>query len=137
MNDTRLVPDSELDYESDLVCTLEGVPFTGTAFEETPVLGRSEISYRDGIQDGMARDWYPSGIIKGESKFVHGVLHGVAREFHTSGALAEESHYEYGIRTLHRTYAPDGSLVASEELDDGSNEADLLQRMRRERGWPT
>lgn len=131
-----VVPDSELDYDSDLVCTLDGVPFTGTAFEESPALGRSEITYRDGIQEGPARDWYPSGVLKGESQFVQGELHGTATEFGLDGVLAEESRYEYGIRVRRRTFAPDGSVITTEEIDPTSNEADLLERLRRERGWP-
>ncbi|BDZ53054.1 hypothetical protein DSM26151_15330 [Agromyces marinus] len=137
MNNGPLVPDSDLDFDADLVCTLDGLPFTGTAFEESPVLGRSEITYRDGVQEGVARDWYPSGTLKGESEFVQGALHGVVREFRPDGMLAEESRYEYGIRILRRTFAADGSAVTTEKLDEGGDEADLLQRLRRELGWPS
>ncbi|MET4159340.1 hypothetical protein [Agromyces sp. PvR057] len=134
MNNGPVVSDAELDYDSDLVCTFGGAPFTGTAFEESPSLGRSEISYRDGLQDGLARDWYPTGMLKGESEFVQGELHGAVREYRPDGQLAEESRYEYGIRVLHRVYSPDGSVIEASEINATSEEADLLLRLRRERG---
>ncbi|MCB7135693.1 toxin-antitoxin system YwqK family antitoxin [Cellulosimicrobium marinum] len=137
MDADRLVPDAELDFDSNLVFTLDGALFTGTAFEETPDLGRSEVVYRDGIQEGPARDWYPSGVLKGESHYVQGVLHGTEREFREVGTLAEESRYEYGIRVLRKTFAADGAVISTQELDENSAEAALLCRMRREHGWPT
>lgn len=136
MNDRRLVRDSELNYDSDLVFTLGGVPFSGTAFEESPLLGRSEITYRDGLEEGLARDWFPSGILKAEAQFVQGTLHGMAREYRPDGVLAEESSYEYGVRIFHRVLAPDGSVVQTEELEEGSYEARLVARRRSELGWP-
>ncbi|WP_136707797.1 hypothetical protein [Agromyces sp. H66] len=136
MNESGPVKDSELDYDSDLVCTLDGVPFTGTAVEES-VLGKSEITFKDGLQEGPARDWYPSGVLKGESQFIQGALHGTVREFRPDGALAETSQYEYGIRVLRHTFGTDGSVVEMEELDVSSDEADLLHRLRRDHGWPS
>ena len=137
VNDDRLVPDTELDYDSDLVCTLNGVPFSGTAFEESSLLGRSEITFHDGLQEGPARDWYPSGVLKGESQFVQGTLHGTVKEFRPDGALAEVSRYEYGVLVFRLTLAADGSVIEAEEVDASSDEADLLQRLRRDCGWPT
>ncbi|MGW4929150.1 toxin-antitoxin system YwqK family antitoxin [Agromyces sp. NPDC004153] len=112
------------------------MPFSGTVFEESPLLGRSEITYRDGLEEGPARDWYPSGVLKAEAQFVEGTLHGMAREYRPDGVLAEESTYEYGVRIFHRVLAPDGSVVETEELEDGCFEARLVARRRSELGWP-
>lgn len=75
MTEPLVVPDSDLDFDSDLVFTLNGAAFTGIAYEETPELGRSEISHRDGLQEGPAREWNPAGVLTGESNHVQGVLH--------------------------------------------------------------
>jgi len=135
MNESRVVRDSELDYDSDLVCTLDGKAFTGIAYEESPVLGRSEVSYREGVQEGLARDWYPSGVLKGQSAYVQGVLHGISREFDEDGHLMIEVRYEYGIRVMARRFGSDGSVVATEELDPNDEAARQLDRLRVTHGW--
>jgi hypothetical protein len=99
-------------------------------------LGRSEVSYRDGVQSGPARDWYPSGSLKGESWFVEGVLHGAAREYDESGVLVEESLYAYGILISKRTRERGHRLVEREWLDPRSEAGQMLERLRRERRWP-
>jgi hypothetical protein len=135
MNDSQIVRDSELDFDSDLVSTLDGKPFTGVAYEESPVLGRSEISYREGMQHGLARDWYPSGVLKGESVFFQGVLHGMTREFDEDGRLMTEVRYEYGIRILSRRFGLDGRIVEEEELDPNDEAARQLDRLRSSHRW--
>lgn len=135
MNKPQVVEDSELDFDSDLVCTLDGEAFTGIAYEEVPALGRSEISYRDGVQEGLARDWYPSGVLKGESHYVEGVLHGTSREYDESGHLMTEVFFEYGIRVLARRFSSDGKVMATEELDSNDEAARQLDRLRAERNW--
>ncbi|MEV6414219.1 hypothetical protein [Kribbella sp. NPDC051718] len=100
MSKPQFVRDSELEFDSDLVFTLDGEAFTGIAYEESAELGRSEIAYRDGLQEGLARDWYPSGVPKGESRYVQNVLHGTSREFDEQGRLVVEERYEYGVCVL-------------------------------------
>lgn len=73
------VPDSELDHDEELVYTHHRQRFTVIGFEDAPGGGVSEISYRDGMQDGVARDWYPSGALKGEAQFRENVQHGWLR----------------------------------------------------------
>lgn len=131
------VADSELDFDSDLVCTRLEEPFTGVAYEETVDGGRSEIKYRDGLQEGEATDWYPSGQLKGESSCVQNVLHGRSREFDAEGRLVSESLYEYGILVIVARVDSRGELTLVEEIDPESANARLLDRYRREKKWPT
>lgn len=135
MNEPTVVPDSALDYGPDLIVTLDGVAFTGIAYEDSPAHGRSELSYREGLQDGPARDWYPSGVLKGESPYVQGVIHGFVKEFAESGQLLSEVLYTYGIRVLIRQYL-DGSLVSELRVEPDDFTAELLSRLRAEWGWP-
>jgi antitoxin component YwqK of YwqJK toxin-antitoxin module len=130
-----VVRDSELDYDSDLVFTLDGKAFTGVAYEESAELGRSEICYRDGLQEGVARDWYPSGMPKGESCYVRNVLHGTSREFDEQGRLMVEDRYEYGICVLARRFSVDGTVTETNELDANIEAARQLNRLRAEHDW--
>lgn len=135
MNRPKVVPDSELEYDSDLIFTHEGEIFTGVGFEETPETGRQEISYRDGMQDGWTREWYPSKVLRDEAHYIQGVSHGLTREFDPAGNLIKETSHEYGIRILTREFDSSGQVIAIEELDPHDGAARYLERLRIERNW--
>jgi antitoxin component YwqK of YwqJK toxin-antitoxin module len=94
------VPDRELDFDSELVYRWNGRLFTGIGFEHEPDGSVSEISYVDGWQHGVSRDWYPSGALRSESAFYANCLHGWSREYDESGSVRAETLYEYGIATV-------------------------------------
>ena len=128
----KRVPDAELDFGPDQVMWHDGERFTGVAFEDRTDLGLSEITYRDGLQEGWARDWYPSGALKGESAFQDGVPHGEITEFDESGSVIERSQWEYGIRVSALRRDESGSLVEVYRLDAAGPEARVLERARRQ-----
>jgi hypothetical protein len=130
------VPDSELDFDDELIYRWRGSLFTGIGYEDVPGVGLSEISYRYGMQDGLARDWYPSGAIKGESHFHDNVLHGTVREYDENGILLKESYHEYGILVERGERSANGEMVRTFRLDPGDHAYNLLERYRREKGWP-
>jgi antitoxin component YwqK of YwqJK toxin-antitoxin module len=109
------VPDEELDYDEDLVYLYAGKRFTGIGFDEAPGVGRSEISYVDGWQEGAARDWYPSGKIKAEYMYHKSSRNGLSREFREDGTLISEEQYVASL-LVHAVYF-DGDGVATEEFD--------------------
>ncbi|WP_322756558.1 hypothetical protein [Frankia sp. Cas3] len=131
------VEDSELDFDEDLIYTYRGVLFTGIGYEEVSGHGLSEISYRQGMQAGPARDWYPSGVLKGESYFRENVLHGPLREFDEDGNVRFEAVYEYGILVSSLRSDGSGAVVEFSEISGDSPNFSLLERYRRERAWPT
>jgi antitoxin component YwqK of YwqJK toxin-antitoxin module len=88
------------------------------------------------MQDGLARDWYPSGAIKGESHFHDNVLHGTVREYDENGILLKESYHEYGILVERGERSANGEMVRTFRLDPGDHAYNLLERYRREKGWP-
>jgi hypothetical protein len=135
MSELDIVPDSRLEYGPDLICTLDGKAFTGIAYEESPVLGRSEITYHYGVQEGAARDWYPSGALKGESHYVQGVLHGMSNEYDEHGRLSVESRHEYGILVSARRYDQDGIVRDSKEIDLNGNTGRQLEELRAQFNW--
>ncbi|GAB3433824.1 toxin-antitoxin system YwqK family antitoxin [Flindersiella endophytica] len=137
MNEPRVVPDEELDFEADQVFTLNGLPFTGVGYEESPEIGRSEVTYQDGLQTGPARSWDPSGVLRSESYYYGGALHGMSRKFDSDGTLTLESRYEYGILLHQRAFGPDEEVIESYELDPNSYNAELLERYRRKYNQPT
>jgi antitoxin component YwqK of YwqJK toxin-antitoxin module len=131
------VPDSELDFDDDLIYRWRGELFTGVGFEESPDGALSEASYEYGVQQGPARDWYPSGDLKGESHFHDNVQHGVTREYSQEGSLLMESFYEYGILVEKRERGSSGEMSTTYVLAPDEETYRTLERYRRERGWPT
>lgn len=131
------VPDDDLDFGPDQVMHYQGVPFTGIAFEDDET-GLSELEYRDGVQDGFTRQWWPSGLLKTEMPYREGFVHGVVRNFDDTGRLVDESLREYGILLRQTTYDEDGRVVEIRDirLDPASYRYGALQRYREQLGWP-
>ncbi|GAB3004108.1 hypothetical protein LWP59_10600 [Amycolatopsis acidiphila] len=130
------VPDSELEYDEELIYRWRGELFTGVGYDDGSPSGLSEVCYRHGMQEGPARDWYPSGVLKGESYFRENVQHGVTREYTEGGEVESEAVYEYGILLSKSERGEDGEFRQVYRLADGSPNRRLLQRFREEKGWP-
>jgi antitoxin component YwqK of YwqJK toxin-antitoxin module len=56
----------------------------------------SEVEFVDGVQHGVARDWYRDGQIHGYTEFSRGVRHGFEQEWFEDGRKAMEA-----LRTRH------------------------------------
>lgn len=124
-------PIENLDFLDDQTCCLGGRPFTGTAVESfRDGRIRSEISYVDGMQDGMSRDWYESGVLRYEAMYRENNLHGTLREWHTSGAPKVEAVYEMGIELNFIEWSEDGRKVDERVLEEGSVQHQLLLKWR-------
>ena len=124
------VPDDELDYDDDLVYSYHGERFTGVGYDEAEGHGLSEISYVDGLQDGPARDWYPSGSLKSEEFFRKNIRHGRSREYREDGLLLSEDVHEFGVHIQSRVFDSEGRGTTTLELAEGSPNYQLLQRIR-------
>ncbi|MBO0803350.1 MAG: hypothetical protein J2P25_09810 [Nocardiopsaceae bacterium] len=120
------VRDDEIDFDENLVYYFKGERFTGIGYEDVPGHGLSEISYRNGLQDGASRDWFPSGQLKGESIYRENMIHGHVREFREDGSLASEENYEHGVLTRSAEFDEDGHPVSVFEIseDDPSYDGD-------------
>jgi antitoxin component YwqK of YwqJK toxin-antitoxin module len=130
------VPAEELDYDGDLFYTYKGEAFTGVAYEEVPGKWLSEVSYRDGLQEGAGRDWYPSGTLKSESWYRENALHGFSREYNEDQVKVLEEVYEYGI-LVRRTRWDDACRMAGTWVIDPDGQSFArLQRYRVQKGWP-
>lgn len=129
------VHDSELEFEADLVYKHNGRPFSGVGYEETNEGGLSEINYRNGLQDGPARDRYPSGRIKGESYFRENILHGRSRDFDENGNVTQESVYEYGIMVSWVRRDADDNTLETFKIGSSDPAFELLARYREDKRW--
>lgn len=130
------VHDDELDFDSDQVMHYRGRPFTGVSFAEESDGTRSELSHRNGLQDGPAHVWYPSGLLMEETQYRENKAHGQELEYDRSGALVRASTLEYGIIVMSTHYGPNGEVISREQIDEHSFEYTVLERYRRQLNWP-
>ena len=127
---------SDLDYGPELIFTYHGQLFTGNAYEDVPGKWLSEASYQNGLQDGPARDWYPSGVLRGESHYRENALHGTCLEFDPDGRLISEKTYEYAILVSSKKLDASGQVIDSFEMTPDHQLYSLLERYRQVKGWP-
>ncbi|MFE3192747.1 toxin-antitoxin system YwqK family antitoxin [Nocardia sp. NPDC059240] len=92
--------------------TYGGESFTGEMVETTAsgeVLGVT--GYRDGLQDGEQREWYPGGTLRLEGRCRVGLAVGRWREWHPNGQLAKEQTFDnQGNYVAVKTWDEDGKL---------------------------
>jgi antitoxin component YwqK of YwqJK toxin-antitoxin module len=127
------VPRDDLDYDDQAALYyFGGVPFTGVAFTRNDQGGlRSEMSFRDGLPWGAAREWYKSGQPMAEKTTAAGLLHGRAREWHKNGQLAEDGEFEHGIAVWKKAWDEDGHLVDEYRVQEADPDYQTLLENRR------
>lgn len=105
----------------------QGRPFTGVAYESDGT-GRliSEVTYVDGLQNGVGREWYESGKLRSESQFMHGSKHGLSKNWYEDGRLASEAEYQYSIKTQERTWDRGGTPIGDWSLPQDDPQRELI-----------
>lgn len=86
----------ELDFEHGLN-TLDGKPFSGIVYEKRNDGGWDEVTMVNGIQSGITREWYPTGILKVEKHMENNYVHGMKWEWNNKGEMISEEVFEFGI----------------------------------------
>jgi antitoxin component YwqK of YwqJK toxin-antitoxin module len=129
------VPDDQLWYDEELRYYYQGQPFTGIGYDDSPGVGLSEIRYRDGLQDGWSRDWYPDGVLKAETHYYRNVVHGTHREFREDGTLGVEEQYEYGVLASRSIYSASGTEESRFARPENDPAYEQMRRLRAT-GWP-
>lgn len=124
------VRDDELDFDENLTYYHRGTKFTGIGYEEDPVHGLSEITYQDGRQSGPARDWFPSGQLKGESTYHNNMLNGISREFREDGSLISESYYDRGVKVSSVSYDNDGKIISRYKIAQNDPSYAAVEKFR-------
>ena len=109
----------------------EGERFTGIAQGFTSEGARvSEIAYVNGIQEGQAKYWYPSGELLGEAHYLNNSLHGASREWHQNGQLKRDAEYEHAILLKEKKWSQNGELVEEYLLTENDPLFKTLQDFR-------
>lgn len=71
----------------------------------------TEITYVDGMRDGVETRWYESGVKRFEGRFSKNQLIGVFEEWHSNGRLKSEAIWKDGKRVSIREWSETGELL--------------------------
>ena len=108
-----------------------GVAFTGVAYEnDSKGVLISEMSFVDGIQEGVSRSWYSSGAKKSEENFRYNGLNGLGQEWFENGKLKKRTVHELGILIESHEWDEDGHVISKYQLTEADPQFRMLKSLR-------
>lgn len=113
-----------------LLMEFDGLPFTGTAFEENGGCVISEAAYVEGKRTGVSKIWSKSGLLLKKEEMYLDVFHGVVEEWNEDGVKTREALFELGIRLADRQWSANGDLQADFSLSEGDPQFLILEGLR-------
>lgn len=104
------VPLDALTFSNEQIYGLDGVPFTGVAYEtfDSGSL-MNETSFTDGVKNGPEKTWSENGQLIETTEIWHGALHGQSITWSTTGQQRTKRWYEFGVETARTIYETDGT----------------------------
>jgi antitoxin component YwqK of YwqJK toxin-antitoxin module len=101
-----------------------GAPLTGDVYNTAPngTLITAK-SYRDGLEEGVQREWFPDGTPESEYRVEDNLLVGETLDWHSNGRLARRQVFdEYGELQAREVWDDEGTLQADESFDYRSSD---------------
>ena len=92
----KVIKATDIDVKGNIVYEAgQNAPYTGfidTYNEKNVLLARTE--FKNGIQDGSSKLYYPSGKLYSEATFQNGKQVGVQKDYYENGKVAAETTYK-------------------------------------------
>jgi antitoxin component YwqK of YwqJK toxin-antitoxin module len=102
----------DLEYTPIGVYLLNGLPFTGTAYEQDENGKRvCEIPFVAGKEQGLSHAFFSSGRFSQETPYVAGKKHGTEFEWFEDGQVRQERVFEFGVMMTSKEWSREGILV--------------------------
>lgn len=102
----------QLRHDEDGRMLLGGHFFTGIAVEYWRGGAiASEMSYQDGIEDGLSRGWHDNGVRSWVTPYRKGCVAGMMQEWHRNGQLALQEEIDHGVALWRRRWNENGDMV--------------------------
>jgi antitoxin component YwqK of YwqJK toxin-antitoxin module len=114
------IPTSQTIFKNGRIYHAEDMkPFTGYVVGETRGGYRNEVcsykkKYKEGIQNGVTKYWYPDGTLESVEPYKDGRIDGIVIRYYPSGRLKARFHLVNGERGGEKGeayYGPDGELI--------------------------
>jgi antitoxin component YwqK of YwqJK toxin-antitoxin module len=118
MNELR-VHVSQTTVDEGEIVVYNGAPLTGDVYNTAPngtvVTAKS---YRDGLEEGVQREWYADGRPESEYRVEDNQLVGETLDWHRNGRLARRQVFdEYGQLQAREVWDEEGDLLPDESFD--------------------
>ncbi|MCA8910243.1 MAG: hypothetical protein KDB82_00940 [Planctomycetes bacterium] len=127
-----MIENEALEYDDNHLWTLDGVPFSGFAFEIDEESGwRTETEYKNGLEDGTSLTFDTEGVLRERAEYYRGALHGSRRRWNGSGELVSETIAEYGYLVTRRRLGDDGTMQVVYSIQSNPSQLELLELARR------
>lgn len=120
----------QLEFEEG-VCTFEGIPFSGTLYDNYPdgPLER-ELSFEAGKKKGPCKLFFPNGQLCRQWNAKRGAAHGDVREWYSNGQLKSFDNYEFGVEMSYGEWDGSGRLITSRRIDNDSELIKYVEKIR-------
>lgn len=133
MNTDKELPrvlDEDLEYEDDLRL-LNGKPFTGIGYQKYPN-GQLEleVNYREGLPDGLQREWFANGQLKRKSHAIRGLGTSKMTTWYENGQVQSIALYDVGVKIEYKEWSEDGELLKDEKLTPSPALKTYMERMK-------
>ena len=109
-----LYDDVEFD---DQLALVNGKPFTGIIFAQHPN-GQleAEKNYKEGLPEGLQREWYPNGQLKHEWNAIRGHGSSLATEWYENGQMKRRTYCRFGWQVRVQEWTQRGQLCRDERF---------------------
>jgi len=110
----------DLDFEEMTVGFYNGIPFTGFTFSIYPASGQLKllISFKDGFEDGIYREWYENGQLKEIREITHGNSDGYKICWYPDGLLKSEVQYMEGFVICEKNWDQEANIIENKVFVD-------------------
>ena len=118
----KVIKATDIDVKGNVVYEAgQNAPYTGfieTYNEKNVLLARSE--FKNGIQDGSSKIYFPNGKLYSEATFQNGKQVGVQKDYYENGKVKIETAYKNGLRNgVSKAYDENGKLVEQATFKNG------------------
>lgn len=126
----------ELEFTSDSpydsLALWNSKPFTGIVYDLTDSGNLwSEMSYVNGLQNGVTMEWSDSGILIAEEHWRRGYRHGLNQEWFEDGKLKYEAEFEFNFIVTKKLWDKDGNLIHTYQISDKESSYKVLLAIRK------
>ncbi|WP_271814563.1 toxin-antitoxin system YwqK family antitoxin [Clostridium beijerinckii] len=110
----------DLDFEEMTVGLYNGIPFTGFTFSMHPTTGQLKllISFKDGFEDGIYREWYENGQLKEVREITHGQSDGYKICWYPDGLLKSEAQCMQGFTISEKEWDEESNIIENKVFVD-------------------
>ena len=114
----KVIKATDIDVKGNVVYEAgQNAPYTGfieTYNEKNVLLARSE--FKNGIQDGSSKIYFPNGKLYSEATFQNGKQVGVQKDYYENGKVKIETTYKNGQKTGPAKIYDENGRLDTEEM---------------------